>query len=62
MSSPSALFHFQTGNHAMRKIKAQIIDEDGFERTITRLAHEILEKNKGADVLMVKCLHEHPEI
>ncbi|MBI1937075.1 MAG: bifunctional pyr operon transcriptional regulator/uracil phosphoribosyltransferase PyrR [Ignavibacteriales bacterium] len=29
-------------------VKAKIIDEDGFGRTITRLAHEILEKNKGS--------------
>jgi len=29
-------------------IKAKLIDEEGFNRTITRLAHEILEKNKGS--------------
>lgn len=29
-------------------VKAKIIDEDGFGRTITRLAHEILERNKGS--------------
>ncbi|MDQ7817106.1 MAG: bifunctional pyr operon transcriptional regulator/uracil phosphoribosyltransferase PyrR [Melioribacteraceae bacterium] len=28
-------------------IKAKIIDEEGLSRTVTRLAHEILEKNKG---------------
>lgn len=28
-------------------IKAVIIDEDGLKRTITRLAHEIIERNKG---------------
>jgi pyrimidine operon attenuation protein/uracil phosphoribosyltransferase len=32
----------------MRQLKAQIMDEDGFVRTLKRLAHEILEKNKGA--------------
>jgi pyrimidine operon attenuation protein/uracil phosphoribosyltransferase len=53
MSSPSALFHFQPENNAMRKLKAQIIDEAGFERTITRLAHEILEKNKGAESIVI---------
>jgi pyrimidine operon attenuation protein/uracil phosphoribosyltransferase len=37
----------------MRKLKAQIIDAPGFERTITRLAHEILEKNKGAETLVI---------
>lgn len=29
-------------------IKAKIIDEQGLSRTITRLAHEIIEKNKGS--------------
>ena len=29
-------------------IKAQIIDKEGLSRTITRLAHEIIERNKGA--------------
>ncbi|MCX7797845.1 MAG: bifunctional pyr operon transcriptional regulator/uracil phosphoribosyltransferase PyrR [Melioribacter sp.] len=29
-------------------IKAKIIDEEGLNRTITRLAHEILERNKGS--------------
>ncbi len=28
-------------------IKAKIIDEDGLKRTITRLTHEIIERNKG---------------
>ena len=37
----------------MRKLKAQIIDEAGCERTITRLAHEILEKNKGAASVVI---------
>ncbi|MGK9368154.1 bifunctional pyr operon transcriptional regulator/uracil phosphoribosyltransferase PyrR [Melioribacter sp. Ez-97] len=29
-------------------IKAKIVDEEGLRRTITRLAHEIIEKNKGS--------------
>jgi len=37
----------------MRQLKAQIMDEPGFERTLKRLAHEILEKNKGASNLVV---------
>ncbi|MEW6510086.1 MAG: bifunctional pyr operon transcriptional regulator/uracil phosphoribosyltransferase PyrR [Bacteroidota bacterium] len=37
----------------MRKLKAQIIDDAGFERTITRLAHEILEKNRGASTIVI---------
>ena len=53
MSAPPALFHFQPEYTAMRKLKAQIIDEAGFERTITRLAHEILEKNKGAESIVI---------
>ena len=31
--------------------KRRIIDRKGFERTLTRLAHEILERNKGAETL-----------
>lgn len=34
-------------------IKAKIIDEVGLERTVTRLAHEILEKNTGGKNLIV---------
>jgi len=35
------------------KIKAKIIDEIGLARTITRLSHEIIEKNKGIDNLVL---------
>lgn len=34
-------------------IKAKIIDEEGMNRTITRLSHEILEKNKGTKNLVL---------
>lgn len=34
-------------------IKAKVIDEEGLDRTITRLAHEILEKNKGSENLVL---------
>ncbi|MGD8782397.1 MAG: bifunctional pyr operon transcriptional regulator/uracil phosphoribosyltransferase PyrR [Ignavibacteria bacterium] len=34
-------------------IKATIIDEEGMGRTITRLSHEILEKNKGSKNLVI---------
>jgi pyrimidine operon attenuation protein / uracil phosphoribosyltransferase len=34
-------------------IKAKIIDEEGLSRTITRLAHEILERNKGSKNLIL---------
>ncbi len=37
----------------MRKLKAKIIDAPGLERTVTRLAHEILEKNKGAGNIVI---------
>ncbi len=35
------------------KIKAQLIDEAGLNRTITRLAHEILERNKGSENIVL---------
>ncbi len=35
------------------EMKTTIIDANGFERTLTRLAHEILERNKGADSIAV---------
>ncbi len=31
------------------KTKARLIDKNGLKRTITRLAHEILERNRGAE-------------
>ncbi|MBA4407518.1 bifunctional pyr operon transcriptional regulator/uracil phosphoribosyltransferase PyrR [bacterium] len=34
-------------------IKAKVIDEEGLNRTLTRLAHEILEKNKGSKNLVL---------
>ena len=37
----------------MRQLKAVIIDEAGMDRTITRLAHEILERNKGVQNLVL---------
>jgi len=37
----------------MRKLKAKIIDDQGLERTIARLAHEILERNKGAGNIVI---------
>ncbi len=33
------------------KIKSTIIDAQAFERTLMRLAHEILERNKGSDTI-----------
>ncbi len=37
----------------MRKLKAQLMDEAGMERTLTRLSHEILERNKGAGSIVI---------
>ncbi len=37
----------------MRRLKAQIMDTAGMDRTLTRLAHEILERNKGPETLAV---------
>ena len=34
-------------------IKAKIIDEMGLSRTITRLSHEILERNKGSENIIL---------
>jgi len=33
------------------KVKAVIVDAAGFQRTITRLAHEIIERNRGTEKL-----------
>lgn len=35
------------------KIKAKIIDQEGLNRTITRLSHEILEHNKGSENIVI---------
>ncbi|KAF0151059.1 MAG: bifunctional pyrimidine regulatory protein PyrR uracil phosphoribosyltransferase [Ignavibacteria bacterium] len=43
---PIGDFFYQKGKKM--DIKAKLIDEEGFNRTLTRLAHEILERNKGA--------------
>ena len=37
----------------MRRLKAQIMDSTGMDRTLTRLAHEILERNKGAESIVI---------
>ena len=35
------------------KVKATIIDKAGLERTLTRLAHEVIERNSGASSLVI---------
>jgi len=37
----------------MLKEKAEIIDADGLRRIVTRIAHEIVERNKGVDDLVL---------
>jgi len=39
--------------HMTEEIKAQIIDADSLKRTITRLAHEIVERNRGLENLVI---------
>lgn len=34
-------------------IKAQLLDEKGIDRAITRIAHEIIEKNKGVENIVL---------
>lgn len=34
-------------------IKAKVIDEEAFRRTVTRLAHEIVERNKGVETIAI---------
>jgi pyrimidine operon attenuation protein/uracil phosphoribosyltransferase len=33
------------------KVKAKVIDDVGFARTVARLAHEILERNRGSETI-----------
>jgi len=35
------------------KFKKEIVDADGIRRVLTRIAHEILEKNKGTEDLVL---------
>ena len=35
------------------KLKKQIIDSDGMRRALTRIAHEIVERNKGTENLLI---------
>jgi pyrimidine operon attenuation protein / uracil phosphoribosyltransferase len=44
----------QTGESCMAlKEKAEIVDADGLRRIVTRIAHEIVERNKGVDDLVL---------
>ncbi|HKL74988.1 MAG TPA: phosphoribosyltransferase family protein, partial [Halanaerobiales bacterium] len=35
------------------KVKKEIIDKDGIRRALTRIAHEIIEKNEGTEDLVI---------
>jgi len=35
------------------RVKSQVLDHAGFERSLTRVAHEILEKNKGSESIVI---------
>lgn len=35
------------------QVKSVVMDADGIERSLTRIAHQVLEKNKGADNIAV---------
>ena len=35
-------------------IKAEIIDSEGLNRTVTRLAHEVIERNSGTSNMVLK--------
>ena len=36
-----------------QRVKSIVMDADGIERSLTRIAHEILEKNKGAENIAI---------
>src|SRR5437016_690070 len=42
-----------SGGTMMLKEKAEIVDADGLRRIITRIAHEVVERNKGVDDLVL---------
>jgi len=41
----------------MSKEKAQILDREGIRRSLTRIAHEIIERNKGTEDLVLIGIH-----
>lgn len=42
-----------TGGGDILKIKAQLLDDKGIDRALKRIAHEIIEKNNGADKVVL---------
>lgn len=49
----SLIKHLTYYKSMKEKIKSKIMDAAGLDRTLTRLAHEILEKNKGVDNIII---------
>ncbi len=43
------------------KIKAKILDQEALQRVVTRMSHEIVEKNKGTDNLIIMGLRTRGE-
>ncbi|MEI7541890.1 MAG: bifunctional pyr operon transcriptional regulator/uracil phosphoribosyltransferase PyrR [bacterium] len=44
------------------RIKSEILDKPSISRAITRIAHEIIEKNKGADKLIIVGIRSRGDI
>lgn len=49
----TGFFNIYRCNNMSMKIKDKIIDRNGLRRSVARLAHEIIEKNKGIDNLVL---------
>ncbi len=45
--------HTDQRRHMELKVKSRVLDKEGIERTLQRIAHEILEKNHGLENLAV---------
>jgi pyrimidine operon attenuation protein/uracil phosphoribosyltransferase len=52
LATGKAFFNADKGG-AFMHARAEIMDEEAIERAITRIAHEILEKNKGTENLVL---------
>jgi len=44
------------------KVKSEVLDREGIDRALTRIAHEILEKNKGAKHLALVGIRKRGDI
>ncbi|PKL92431.1 MAG: bifunctional pyr operon transcriptional regulator/uracil phosphoribosyltransferase PyrR [Candidatus Goldiibacteriota bacterium HGW-Goldbacteria-1] len=48
--------------HRNFKVKSEVLDREGIDRALTRIAHEILEKNKGAKHLALVGIRKRGDI